>query len=104
MRVKTPLETKFISGKIGINPVDWRAERRQVMYEGYKAKFMQYLVLKQFLLNTGKCTLVEASKYDKYWGSGLSLGDHRSQPDTTAWPVDNNFGLIHMRIHRDLDR
>ncbi len=102
MQAKTQQEPKIIGEKIGINPVDWRADRRQVMYEGYKAKFMQNPVLNQFLINTGERTLVEASKHDKYWGSGLGLRDLRSQPDTTNWPGDNNLGLILMRIHQDL--
>ncbi len=51
MKAKTPQEAKFIGEKIGINPVDWRGERRQVIYEGCKAKFVQNPVLKQFLEN-----------------------------------------------------
>ncbi len=102
MKAKTPQEAKFIEEKIGINPVDWRTDRRQVMYEGCKARFMQKPVLNQFLINTGERTLVEASKHDKYWCSGLGLGDLRNQPDTTTWPREKSARISTMAMNMSI--
>ena len=66
MSAKSPQDVKRIGEKMVINPVDWRAESKNIMYEGCKAKFSQNPRLAQYLLNTGERVLVEASKKDKY--------------------------------------
>jgi len=102
LKATSPQEVKVIGEKIVINPVDWRMECKQVMYEGVKAKFTQNPDLKQFLLHTKKRTLVEASMRDQYWGAGLGLGYFRSKPDTTEWPGANHLGLILMTVRNEL--
>jgi ribA/ribD-fused uncharacterized protein len=102
MSAKSPQDVKRIGEKIVINPVDWRAECKNIMYKGCKAKFSQNPRLAQYLLDTQERVLVEASKKDKYWGSGLSLGDFKRQPATTEWPGENNLGKILVKIRQEL--
>ena len=43
------------------------------MYKSIKAKFMQNDNLKEFLIDTKDGLIVEASKYDNFWGIGMSI-------------------------------
>lgn len=50
----------------------WDKRCIEVVYNGNHNKFAQNKRLKEFLLSTGKSTLVEASLYDTIWGVGKS--------------------------------
>jgi len=49
---------------------DWNLVKKRVMWKALNAKFSQNIRLKEYLLNTGDCYLIEKNKYDEYWGIG----------------------------------
>ena len=53
----------------------WQAERFGIVSRGTELKFSQNPQLREWLLQTGDTTLVEASPYGKVWGIGLSIAD-----------------------------
>ena len=53
----------------------WQAKRFGIVSRGTELKFSQNPQLREWLLQTGDATLVEASPYDKVWGIGLSIAD-----------------------------
>ena len=53
----------------------WQQVARQVMLKAVLAKFRQNSPAKEKLLNTGTAVLVEATLFDRYWGSGLDIRD-----------------------------
>ncbi len=50
----------------------WDKHKEDFMYNACYAKFSQNDKLKEFLLNTGNCEIVEASPVDNIWGIGFS--------------------------------
>ena len=53
----------------------WQAERFGIVSRGTELKFSQNPQLREWLLQTGDTTLVEASPYGTVWGIGLSVAD-----------------------------
>ena len=53
----------------------WQAERFGIVSRGTELKFSQNPQLREWLLQTGDTTLVEASPHDEVWGIGLSIAD-----------------------------
>jgi len=51
---------------------DWEEAKEYVMTEGLVAKFIQYPQLKNLLLSTSGCILVNYDKENDYWGSGFN--------------------------------
>ena len=49
--------------------------KNNVMHKALVAKFTQNEKLKEDLLDTGDCTLVEHTSRDKYWGDGGDGGN-----------------------------
>ena len=60
---------------------DWEKVKDSIMLEALKAKVDQHQDVREILLSTGDCTLIEHTKNDSYWadggdGSGLNkLGE-----------------------------
>lgn len=77
----------------GYNETTWVRNRERIVEEGNMAKFGQNEDLKTILINTGNTILVEASKYDKIWGIGLSEDDPRAWDEKT-WQGLNLLGKI----------
>ena len=72
---KTALECKRLSHDIAnYNHEQWKTEARVHCEEGIKAKFMQNIGLRSFLLNTGEKRIIECCN-DKLWGTGVPLYD-----------------------------
>lgn len=69
----------------------WHAQRKKIVTAGLVHKFGQNEYLKECLLNTGSRTMVEASKYDKIWGCGLSE-DNPKIDNSKNWPGLNLLG------------
>lgn len=69
----------------------WTQHRLQIMFEANWYKFTQQPELKAKLLATGTARLVEASPYDRVWGTGVGLGDPRLA-DPARWPGQNLLG------------
>lgn len=60
------------------------------MYDTLKAKFTQYEVLKELLLETGDKILIEHTENDAYWGDA---GDGSGK---------NQLGKLLMRLRKEL--
>ena len=74
-------------------PEIWYKQAKVMAKKGIKEKFMQNPELLGVLKATKTKCLAEASKFDKFWGIGLSLKD-----TTTAhgkdWKGENTLGMI----------
>lgn len=69
-----PAECKALGKKVEMPEKEYLTLARTIMQTGCLEKFRQNDQLKKTLIDTGDCTLLEASK-DKVWGCGLSLYD-----------------------------
>lgn len=49
---------------------DWEQVKDNIMRQALQAKFDQHQVLKDILLSTGSCELIEHTTNDSYWGDG----------------------------------
>jgi len=77
----------------------WKTERIHVMKAALILKCEQHRDVKERLLSTGRCLLVEASPYDKVWGIGISEQDAIKRKQ--QWPGENLLGKTWMLV-RDL--
>lgn len=71
----------------------WSKKRKSVVLFGAREKFKQNDDLKEILMNTGNTTMVEASKFDKIWGIGLSEYDAK-KIEPSKWPGLNLLGKV----------
>ena len=78
------------------NKDEWNKLTENLCYEGIRQKFMQNLHLRNYLLDTGTKTLVEAS-YDNVLGTGKPLGSEDSL-NPTKWKSTGILGRILMKI------
>lgn len=81
----------------GFDEARWYAAGYHIVVQGNVAKFSQQPQLRDFLLNTGRRVLVEASPYDRIWGIGLG----RDHPDTVVpsrWRGLNQLGFALMEV------
>ncbi len=69
---------------------DWETCKVQIMYRAVKAKIDQHEVVKDVLLSTGNCMLVEHTKKDSFWGDN---GDGSGR---------NMLGVILMNIRNEM--
>ena len=67
-----PLTIKQIGDKVQVTE-EWKRVARDVMLEGITAKFTQNPLLAESLLSTGDRSFVDCNRYDKFWGTGMSL-------------------------------
>ncbi len=79
----------------------WKKHRFDIVVAGNMAKFEQDKRLKQYLLNTGKRVLVEASPYDKIWGVGLAR-DNEMIANPLRWKGLNLLGFALMVVRDEL--
>lgn len=71
----------------------WAFLRKDAVFPGIEAKFIQNPELKTALLNTGTKMMVEASPYDKEWGIGLNQHNAMLIPEE-HWLGTNLQGKI----------
>jgi ribA/ribD-fused uncharacterized protein len=104
MSEKDPGKIKNMSKSI--NNYDhsiWVNCRDDIMKKGLLCKFSQNHDLKDFLLATGETTLVEASPYDNYWGTGCSLWNNNLwKPATWVGKGKNMMGKLLEDIRREI--
>lgn len=79
----------------------WVARREQIVYLACREKFLQNPLILQAFLDTGDTELVEASRYDKLWGIGMSENDP-GVDDPANWPGRNLLGKTLTRLRGDL--
>ena len=73
LKASTALKCKGLSRNIAsYDHTDWNNKAKELCYSGIKAKFEQNQKVKDYLLETGEKTLVEAG-YDSVWGTGIPL-------------------------------
>ena len=87
-----------------VTPFDqdvWFRNRFEIVVNGNIAKFSQNKALKEFLVNTGKRVLVEASPADKIWGIGLTE-DHPDATNPFKWPGLNLLGFALMVVRQNI--
>ncbi|NUQ98310.1 MAG: NADAR family protein [Streptomyces sp.] len=93
-----PAEAKRAGRKVrGFDEATWAAVRFGLVVAGNYAKFMQNPQLRAFLVSTAREVLVEASPYDRVWGTGVAAA-HRDARDPSAWPGLNLLGFALMRV------
>ncbi|RFP63529.1 NADAR family protein [Hymenobacter lapidiphilus] len=87
-----------------ITPFDeaqWLAARFDIVVRGNEAKFGQHPALREFLLDTGRRVLVEASPIDAIWGIGLAQeSSHAAHPE--QWRGLNLLGFALMEVRNRL--
>lgn len=79
----------------------WSEVREKIVFDGLMAKFSQNYHLKQQLLNTSDCILVECAVNDKIWGIGLSMKDP-NRFDMAKWRGQNLLGYTLMKVREEL--
>lgn len=86
----------------------WTQNKVDVMLRCAKEKFRQNPHLRDALLATGDAELVEASRRDLFWGSGVEIQALEKQADTVQWRIAggrNMMGVVLMWVRdwlRDL--
>ena len=79
----------------------WNKHRFDIVVRGNYAKFSQNQELGQFLLETNKRVLVEASPVDNIWGIGLAE-DHQDANNPFNWKGLNLLGFALMEVRERL--
>jgi ribA/ribD-fused uncharacterized protein len=102
MAAATPNQAKAAGRTIrGFDEATWSAARFGLVVAGNMNKFAQHPPLAQFLCSTAGRVLVEASPYDRIWGTGLPA-DHPDAPHPDRWPGANLLGFALMRVRDQL--
>jgi ribA/ribD-fused uncharacterized protein len=86
---------------LGFDEQRWAERRFDLVVTGNLAKFGQHVELRDFLLGTGSRILVEASPFDRIWGTGLAA-DHEYSTNPGGWPGLNLLGFALMEVRRQL--
>ncbi len=81
----------------GFDEKKWAEHRFAIVMRGNEAKFGQNTDLKEFLLNTRKRVLVEASPFDRVWGIGLTEDDPAAV-EPAQWQGLNLLGFALMKV------
>lgn len=78
----------------------WKEKREKIIFSGSKLKYSQNEDMKSKLLDTKGSIMVEASKYDKIYGVGMSKTDSRIS-DPSKWEGLNLLGkaLTNLRYY-----
>lgn len=102
MRSQSPEVQKMTGRRVeGFEKGIWEKEAKLIVYRGNLAKFTQNEMLRNYMLDTGNRTIVEASPTDTIWGIGLSEDD----PDCyfpSKWRGTNWLGDVLMKVRADL--
>ena len=91
-------EIKRLGDELGTSDL-WEAEKFDVMYICLKKKFEQNADLREMLLNTGNCELVEATP-NRLWGCGATLSSNMLRRH--EWPGENKQGKTLMTVREEL--
>lgn len=98
---KSPGEAKKLGRQVkGFDQQIWEENRFEIVVKGNLHKFEQNGELKEYLLNTNKRILVEASPVDAIWGIGLDRNSEFAAVPP-KWRGLNLLGFALMEV-RDL--
>ncbi|MEW7278858.1 NADAR family protein [Aquimarina sp. 2201CG1-2-11] len=96
------MEAKQFGRKVkNFDPVIWDQHKYEIVKQGNLHKFSQHQDLKEFLLNTKKRVLVEASPRDRIWGIGMSQDNEKAQ-NPNLWRGQNLLGFVLMEVRDEL--
>ena len=95
---RSAYDIKQWAEELGTSDV-WEAKKAEVMYVCMKKKFDQNPDLRQILLKSGNCELVEATP-NREWGCGATLSSNVLRRHT--WPEENKQGKILMTITEEI--
>ena len=102
LKATHPKEQKALGRQVkNFNKESWNKVARDLVYCGNYAKFTQDQKLKGILLATDGTTLVEASRYDRVWGMGLSADDPKILSRKT-WKGTNWLGEVLTKVREDI--
>jgi ribA/ribD-fused uncharacterized protein len=97
-----PKTAKVLGREVaGFEAEKWERHRYDIVVDGNLEKFRQHADLREFLLATGDRVIVEASKMDLVWGSGVARDDkYATRPD--YWRGQNLLGFALMEVREQL--
>ncbi|WP_299184447.1 NADAR family protein [uncultured Aquimarina sp.] len=97
-----PMEAKQLGRKVrNFDPKIWDAHKYEIVKQGNYHKFSQHQELKEFLLNTKKRIIVEASPRDRIWGIGMGQANEKAQ-NPNLWRGQNLLGFALMEVRDEL--
>lgn len=86
MEATTPQKMKELGSHVeNFSESAWKDDAPEVLHRGLMEKFLQNPHLKHYLLSTGTDKLVEASRYDRWYGIGRNLWDENIMSDKEKW-------------------
>ncbi len=93
---ESPGEAKKIGRRVrNFDPAVWSAACSEIVVQGNLHKFGQNPTMGNYLLQTGKQVLVEASPRDRIWGIGMGKNNENAN-DPTQWRGKNLLGFALM--------
>ena len=98
----SPAAAKNLGRQVkGFDQEIWEAYRFEIVKKGNFHKFSQNQDLANFLIQTNKRILVEASPVDAIWGIGLAE-DHHDANNPKKWRGLNLLGFVLMEVRDEL--
>lgn len=97
---ETPKEAKALGRKVqNFDQKTWNNERQQIVFRGNLLKFEQHPDLKEFLLDSDKAIIAEASPWDTIWGIGI---DKKTalKGSIMQWKGINLLGVALMKVRQ----
>ncbi len=102
MKAETPRAMKDFGKNVkNFSDDTWKSKAEDIAIKGALEKFKQNPDLKQFLIGTETQTLVEAAKFDSFWGIGRSLYDKNIMKNRHTWG-HNMLGKVLMTVRSRL--
>jgi len=102
LKARQPAEAKTLGRKVrGFDEATWKRERFEIVVAANLAKFSQNPALREFLLQTKRRVLVEASPRDTIWGIGMAESNPAAR-DPARWRGLNLLGFALMRARSEL--
>lgn len=96
-----PKEQKRLGREVkNFDKAVWDSKCENVVYVANREKYKQNPHMLKTLLGTGNTTLVEASRYDKLWGIGMSEWD-QGVDDPANWKGQNLLGKTLTKLRDD---
>ena len=103
LKSNSPMEAKKWGRKVeGFSQEQWNKHKYEIVKQGNLHKFSQNPDLKEFLLNTKRRVLVEASPRDRIWGIGMGQSNANSE-NPSLWRGENLLGFALMEVRDKLN-
>ncbi len=101
LQARNPGAAKALGRQVrGFDEPTWLQQRFSIVVRANEAKFSQNSELGEFLRQTGKRVLVEASPVDRVWGVGLAQDDEKVN-NPNQWRGLNLLGFALMKVRDD---